>query len=232
MVNGDISDCWLSSSASLLCNANDLKRLLTDLGQTVDAGAAACAIRDPENRAKVTFRLLPAIPASDDFIVNRQLTIWASSALVTAGTEQILRDVVSALRAKLRIPDNRWQVAGVSGDTANLDGTLSGRISEGDVYVLLSIRGRDGELPDALATISGTVYLSAVSCSVSYQSGKFWGRDCWSLGSINNGDCDAAKARLDEMADRQKISEGRAASIADWLDAIAEHTRSIPRLAQ
>ena len=81
-----------------------------------------------------------------------------------------------------------------------------------------------------MLAIQGGVWLSSISCDVNYRSGRHGFGDSWNLGRIEHGSIDRVRERLNEMADRRKISSDRAAYVDDWIKLLAERTEALPTI--
>ncbi len=221
----DDHDSIFSACAQLLVKSEDLSRVRVSLASVTEAGRAAVLMRHQENRSKIELRLLPGIPSFAPDAFSRVVDQMERTTLVSPRiaqrllrTDSVLRQIVN-LQVDYHAPGFWLEL--------DLDATLSRCGSPGDVFALFEMSGRDGMVAEALANLNAAAWVSPIRCTVQYHSGYsgFW--DSWDLGYLELGSVSGMKTRLDEMADRQKISSSRAACFADWLDLLAERTSTL-----
>ena len=218
-----------SASAVLLTRAETLSTIRAKLAPVTEAGTAAVTFRNPENRSKLGLKMLPGVPLSSNEIIRQYLDRMERSTLVNTATAKRLLEVLSILRGMAQPQKKFYRGGGIYADV-DLEGTLAGCMHEGDVFAVINVSGNDGSLIKALLALKSDVWLSPVSCTVDYRSGHFRSWDWWTLGDIEHGSAENVKMRLDEMADRKKISSDHTACIADWLDLLAERTAVWPSI--
>jgi hypothetical protein len=189
----------------------------------VEGGLVCVGVRNPENRGKVALHILPGVPAASQEVIERQITQLTRSSLITPDIETALRRYVGTLRVNIR---KRRYGGGVLSGGLDIEGTLGTHMREGAVFVALSLRASEDRLARALTGLPAGCWLSPVSCHVEYGRGRGWFADWWELGSVA-GSCESALSRLDEMADRRKISDQRVTVVADLLEQLALRTSGV-----
>lgn len=216
----------LNASTVLLIPATDLSAARGRLGPIVEAGIAAVVVRDPENRSRVTVRLLPGVPSTSAAEIERAIDVMERSTLVTTETARKLKAVVTLLTKMVPPKRDQWSTAGGLSGNLDIDGTLSSQMSAGDIFCLLNLTAEDDRLAIALGGLPRASRLGQVGCSVAVngRGRSYW--DDWSLGVVEKGSCEAAKVRLDEIVDKRRMSSESARQMALWLDEMAARTAS------
>ncbi len=221
----DDHDSFFSACAQLLIKSEDLSRVRVSLASVTDAGRAAVAMRHQENRSKIELRLLPGIPSFAPDAFSRVVDQMERTTLVSPRIAQRLLRTDSMLR-QIANPQVGCRSPSYLLDL-DLDATLSRCVSPGDIFALFEISGQDGMVAEALANLNAAAWVSPIRCTVQYCSrhNGFW--DSWDLGYLELGSVSGMKTRLNEMADRQKISSSRASCFADWLNVLAERASTL-----
>jgi len=216
----------LMSSAILIVSAADLTVARSRLGPIVQMGIVAFATRDPENRSRIQFRLLPTLPMATQDELDRVIALYERSAVVTAEVSRKLRSVVALIQRM--IPPRRGSVSMHLGNL-DIDGAMAPGGAVGDIFCILGIAAQNENLGKALSGLPGSSRLGGIAVLIALKGLERRSyNDDWILGGIENGNSDMVMNRLDEAVHRRRLGADRAKEIAVWLELLAARSKSLP----